>query len=633
MPCRRPWRLHSTPESAKHGVGTLPVRVTAKRRDRAMRRGPAAGRDCRPACRPSRASAGPHVRHGGLELMAAKMIAFDEDARRGLERGMNQLADAVKVTLGPKGRNVVLEKKWGAPTITNDGVSIAKEIELEDPWEKIGAELVKEVAKKTDDVAGDGTTTATVLAQALVREGLRNVAAGANPMSLKRGIEAAVERVSEDLSKLAKDVETKEQIASTASISAGDSAIGEMIAEAMDKVGKEGVITVEESNTFGLELELTEGMRFDKGYISHYFATDPERMEALLEDPYILIVNAKVSANKDLVPLLDKVVQSGKPLVIIAEDVEGEALATLVVNKMRGLFKSVAVKAPGFGDRRKAMLGDIATLTGGQVISEEVGLKLETADLDLLGRARKVVVTKDETTIVDGAGDADQIAGRVNQIRVEIDNTDSDYDREKLQERLAKLAGGVAVIKAGAATEVELKERKHRIEDAVRNAKAAVEEGIVAGGGVALLQAGAEAFKKLELAGDESTGAAIVRRALDEPLKQISVNAGLERRVDRRAVPDHRGGHRRKAGEGKGTRRPRWRRHGLLVQANGRLRPARGAAPQRGAAPRRFPQRERVVLRYGVALPAFRPVRGVVQQWLATLAAFLPGRAGTPQTK
>src|SRR6266699_313985 len=417
--------------------------------------------------------------------MAAKMIAYDEDARRGLERGMNQLADVVKVTLGPKGRNVVLEKKWGAPTITNDGVSIAKEIELEDPWEKIGAELVKEVAKKTDDVAGDGTTTATVLAQALVREGLRNVAAGANPM-------------------------------------------GEMIAEAMDKVGKEGVITVEESNTFGLELELTEGMRFDKGYISHYFATDPERMEAVLDDPYILIVNSKVSANKDLLPLLDKVVQSGKPLVIIAEDVEGEALATLVVNKIRGLFKSVAVKAPGFGDRRKAMLGDIAVRTGGQVISEEVGLKLENVDLDVLGRARKVVVTKDETTIVDGAGDADQIAGRVNQIRTEIDNTDSDYDREKLQERLAKLAGGVAVIKAGAATEVELKERKHRIEDAVRNAKAAVEGGVVAGGGVALLQAGKNAFKERELSGDEATGANIVRRALEEPVKQLAVNAGLE---------------------------------------------------------------------------------------------------------
>src|SRR5256886_1925807 len=469
----------------------------------------------------------PRVRHGGLEPMAAKMIAFNEDARRGLERGMNQLADAVKVTLGPKGRNVVLEKKWGAPTITNDGVSIAKEIELEDPWEKIGAELVKEVAKKTDDVAGDGTTTATVLAQALVREGLRNVAAGANPMSLKRGIEAAVERVSEELSKLAKDVETKEQIASTASISAGDTAIGEMIAEAMDKVGKEGVITVEESNTFGLELELTEGMRFDKGYIAPYFVTDPERLEAVLEDPYILVVNSKVSANKDLLPLLDKVVQSGKPLVIIAEDVEGEALATLVVNKMRGLFRSVAVKAPGFGDRRKAMLGDIAILTGGQVISEEVGLKLDNADLDVLGRARKVVVTKDETTIVDGAGDADQIAGRVNQIRTEIDNTDSDYDREKLQERLAKLAGGVAVIKAGAATEVELKERKHRIEDAVRNAKAAVEEGVVPGGGVALLQS-APALEELDLVGDEATGANIVRVALEAPLKQIAFNGGLE---------------------------------------------------------------------------------------------------------
>ncbi|WP_327092575.1 chaperonin GroEL [Nonomuraea sp. NBC_01738] len=460
--------------------------------------------------------------------MTAKMIAFDEDARRGLERGMNQLADAVKVTLGPKGRNVVLEKKWGAPTITNDGVSIAKEIELEDPWEKIGAELVKEVAKKTDDVAGDGTTTATVLAQALVREGLRNVAAGANPMSLKKGIEAAVERVSEELSKLAKDVETKEQIASTASISAADTEIGALIAEAMDKVGKEGVITVEESNTFGLDLELTEGMRFDKGYVSALFVTDSDRLEAVLEDPYILIVSGKVSANKDLLPLLDKVVQSGRPLLIIAEDIEGEALPTLIVNKMKGVFRSVAVKAPGFGDRRKAMLNDIAVLTGGQVIAEEVGLKLETATLDLLGRARKVVVTKDETTIVDGAGDADAISGRVNEIRAEIERTDSDYDREKLQERLAKLAGGVAVIKAGAATEVELKERKHRIEDAVRNAKAAVEEGIVPGGGVALLQAGAKAFDKLELLGDEATGASIVKKALEEPLKQIAVNAGLE---------------------------------------------------------------------------------------------------------
>ncbi|WP_062217263.1 chaperonin GroEL [Streptomyces sp. NBRC 109706] len=457
----------------------------------------------------------------------AKIIAFDEEARRGLERGMNQLADAVKVTLGPKGRNVVLEKKWGAPTITNDGVSIAKEIELEDSYEKIGAELVKEVAKKTDDVAGDGTTTATVLAQALVREGLRNVAAGANPMALKRGIEAAVEEVSEALLSQAKEVETKEQIASTASISAGDPQIGELIAEAMDKVGKEGVITVEESQTFGLELELTEGMRFDKGYISAYFATDMERMEAELEDPYILIVNSKISNVKDLLPLLEKVMQSGKPLLIIAEDVEGEALSTLVVNKIRGTFKSVAVKAPGFGDRRKAMLGDIAILTGGQVISEEVGLKLESATLDLLGRARKVVITKDETTIVDGSGDSDQVQGRVNQIRAEIENSDSDYDREKLQERLAKLAGGVAVIKAGAATEVELKERKHRIEDAVRNAKAAVEEGIVAGGGVALLQA-ASALEKLELEGDEATGAAAVKLALEAPLKQIAVNAGLE---------------------------------------------------------------------------------------------------------
>ncbi len=458
----------------------------------------------------------------------AKMIAFDEEARRGLERGMNTLADAVKVTLGPRGRNVVLEKKWGAPTITNDGVSIAKEIELEDPWEKIGAELVKEVAKKTDDIAGDGTTTATVLAQALVREGLRNVAAGANPMALKRGIEKAVEAVSQQLLKTAKEVETKEQIAATASISAADPTIGELIAEAMDKVGKEGVITVEESNTFGLELELTEGMRFDKGYISPYFVTDAERMEAELEDPYILLVSSKISTVKDLLPLLEKVMQGGKPLAVIAEDVEGEALATLVVNKIRGTFKSVAVKAPGFGDRREAMLADMAILTGGEVISEKVGLKLENADLALLGRARKVVVTKDETTIVDGAGDADQIAGRVNQIRAEIERTDSDYDREKLQERLAKLAGGVAVIKAGAATEVELKERKHRIEDAVRNAKAAVEEGIVAGGGVALIQAGAGLFEGLGLDGDEATGANIVKVALEAPLKQIAINAGLE---------------------------------------------------------------------------------------------------------
>ena len=420
----------------------------------------------------------------------AKLIAFDEEARRGLERGMNILADAVKVTLGPKGRNVVLEKKWGAPTITNDGVSIAKEIELEDPYEKIGAELVKEVAKKTDDVAGDGTTTATVLAQALVREGLRNVAAGANPMALKRGIEAAVASVSEVLGNQAKDVETKEQIAATASISAADTTVGELIAEAMDKVGKEGVITVEESNTFGLELELTEGMRFDKGHLSAYFVTDAERLETVLDDPYILIVENKISSVKDLLPLLEKVMQTGKPLAIIAEDVEGEALATLVVNKIRGTFKSVAVKAPGFGDRRKAMLADIAILTGGQVISETVGLKLENATLDLLGRARKFTTTKDETTIVEGAGDADQIAGRVAQIRSEIEKSDSDYDREKLQERLAKLAGGVAVIKVGAATEVELKERKHRIEDAVRNAKAAVEEGLLPGGGVASGQRG-----------------------------------------------------------------------------------------------------------------------------------------------
>ena len=458
----------------------------------------------------------------------AKMIAFDEEARRGLERGMNHLADAVRVTLGPKGRNVVLEKKWGAPTITNDGVSIAKEIELEEPYEKIGAELVKEVAKKTDDVAGDGTTTATVLAQALVKEGLRNVAAGANPMALKRGIEAAVANVTEELAKLAKDVETKEQIASVASISAGDEGVGNIIAEAMDKVGKEGVITVEESNTFGLELELTEGMRFDKGYISAYFVTDNERMEAVLDDPYILVVNSKISAVKDLLPVLEKVMQSGKPLLIIAEDVEGEALATLVVNKIRGTFKSAAVKAPGFGDRRKAMLQDIAILTGGQVVSEEVGLKLDSVGLDMLGRARKVVITKDETTIVEGAGDADQIQGRVNQIRTEIENSDSDYDREKLQERLAKLAGGVAVIKVGAATEVELKERKHRVEDAVRAAKAGVEEGMVPGGGVALVQAAKTAFDKLDLSGDEATGAQMVKVALDAPLRQIAINAGLE---------------------------------------------------------------------------------------------------------
>ncbi|MEY2951464.1 MAG: hypothetical protein RL622_541 [Actinomycetota bacterium] len=459
----------------------------------------------------------------------AKQIAFNEEARRGLERGMNILADAVKVTLGPRGRNVVLEKKWGAPTITNDGVSIAKDIELDDPWEKIGAELVKEVAKKTDDVAGDGTTTATVLAQALVREGLRNVAAGSNPMALKRGIEKAVAEIVAELLSMAKAVDSKEQIAATASISAADATIGEMIAEAMDKVGKEGVITVEESNTFGLELELTEGMRFDKGYISPYFVTDQDRMEVVLEDAYVLIANSKIANIKDLVPVLEKVMQSGKPLLIIAEDVEGEALATLVVNKIRGTFRSAAVKAPGFGDRRKAMLQDIAILTGATVISEEVGLRLDAAELDLLGKARKVVISKEETTIVEGAGDEAQIKGRVQQIRNEIEASDSDYDREKLQERLAKLAGGVAVIKAGAATEVELKERKHRIEDAVRNAKAAVEEGIVAGGGVALLQAGTAAFKKLTgLTGDEATGAKIVEYAIEAPIKQIAVNAGLE---------------------------------------------------------------------------------------------------------
>ncbi len=464
---------------------------------------------------------------GGLPTDMSKLIEFDDEARRGLERGMNTLADAVRVTLGPKGRNVVLEKKWGAPTITNDGVSIAKEIELEDPFEKIGAELVKEVAKKTDDVAGDGTTTATVLAQAMVREGLRNVNAGANPLALRKGIEAAVKAIIAKLEEAAIDVETKEQIAATASISAADTTVGEIIAEAMDKVGKEGVITVEESNTFGLELELTEGMRFDKGYISPYFVTDAERMEAVLDDPYVLLVNSKISSLKDLLPVLEKVMQSGKPLLIIAEDVEGEALAGLIVNKIRGTFKSIAVKAPGFGDRRKAMLTDIAILTGGQVISEEVGLSLDTVTLDLLGKARSVRVTKDECTIVDGAGDQAQIEGRVSQIRREIENSDSDYDREKLQERLAKLAGGVAVIKVGAATEVELKERKHRIEDAVRNAKAAVEEGIVPGGGVALLQAAAAASVD-GLSGDEATGAQIVFAAAKAPLRQIAHNAGLE---------------------------------------------------------------------------------------------------------
>ena len=458
----------------------------------------------------------------------AKMIAFAEEARRGMERGLDLLADTVKVTLGPKGRNVVLEKKWGAPTITNDGVSIAKEIDLADPYEKIGAELVKEVAKKTDDVAGDGTTTATVLAQAIVKEGLRNVAAGANPIALRHGIEKAVDAVVARLLADAVEVKTKEQIAATASISAADETIGDMIAEAMEKVGEEGVITVEESNTFGLNLEVTEGMRFDRGYISPYFVTDADRQEAALEDTYVLLVDTKISSIKDLVPLLEKVMQAGKPVAIIAEDIEGEALATLVLNRIRGALKVVAVKAPGFGDRRKAMLQDMAILTGAQVVSEDLGLKLENVGLEVLGTARKVVVTKDDTTIVDGAGDKDALEARIRQIRQEIEKTDSDYDREKLQERLAKLAGGVAVIKSGAATEVELKERKHRIEDAVRNAKAAKEEGLVPGGGVALIQAAAEAFKDLQLEGDEATGAAIVRVAVESPLKQIADNAGLE---------------------------------------------------------------------------------------------------------
>ena len=473
----------------------------------------------------------------------AKNIVFDEQARRGLEKGMNQLADAVRVTLGPKGRNVVLDKKWGAPTITNDGVSIAKEIDLEDPYERIGAELVKEVAKKTDDVAGDGTTTATVLAWAMVGEGLRNVAAGANPMSLKRGIEAAVEAAIEAILSESVDVSSdKEQIANVASISAADSEIGEMISEAIDKVGKDGVITVEEGQTFGLEMDLVEGMRFDKGYISPYFVTDPERMEAVLEDPYLLLVGSKISAVRDLVPALEKVMQAGRPLVIIAEDIDGEALATLVVNKIRGTFTSVAVKAPGFGDRRKAMLQDIAILTGGQVISEEVGLKVDSVTIDMLGSARKLVVTKDETTLVEGAGDQDAIAGRIAQIKAEIENTDSDYDREKLQERLAKLSGGVAVLKVGAATEVELKEKKHRIEDAVSTTKAAIEEGVVAGGGVTLLRAQAaveQAASKLEH--DEATGAGIVGRSLAAPLTQIAVNAGMEGGVVVAKVKDQNG--------------------------------------------------------------------------------------------
>ena len=538
-----------------------------------------------------------------------KMIAFDSEARRGLESGMNKLADAVRVTLGPKGRNVVLEKKWGAPTITNDGVSIAKEIELEDPYEKIGAELVKEVAKKTDDVAGDGTTTATVLAWQMVREGLRNVAAGANPMSLKRGIEAGVEAAVASIKELAKEVDSKEQIAQVAAISAADDEIGAMISEAIDKVGKDGVITVEESQTFGMEMDLVEGMRFDKGYISPYFVTDTERMEAVLDDPYVLLVSSKISSVRDLVPVLEKVMQGGRPLVIIAEDVEGEALATLVVNKIRGTFKSAAVKAPGFGERRKAMLQDMAILTGGQVISEEVGLKLENVTLDLLGSAKKVIVTKDETTIVEGGGSEDDIKGRINQIKAEIENTDSDYDREKLQERLAKLSGGVAVLKVGAATEVELKEKKHRIEDAVSTTKAAIEEGVVPGGGVSLLRSQAAVHKAADsLTGDEATGARIVAKSLEGPLKQIAENAGLEggvvvervrdlsgrrgpqrrhrrlrgprqdrrhrrrqghplgaaeRGLDRGAVPHDRGGHRRQAGEGS-PRHARRRRHGLL---------------------------------------------------------------------
>jgi chaperonin GroEL len=461
--------------------------------------------------------------------MPAKTITYSAEARRALEEGMNKLADAVRVTLGPRGRNVVLEKKWGAPTITNDGVTIAKEIELEDPAEKIGAELVKEVAKKTDDVAGDGTTTATVLARAMVRQGLQNLAAGANPMNLKRGIEKAVEAAVESIRQQSREIGEKSEIAHVGANSAADPEVGDMIAEAIDKVGKDGVITVEESQTFGMELELVEGMRFDKGYISPYFVTDPDRMEAVLEDPFVLVANQKISNVRDLLPVLENVMQAGKPLVVIAEDVEGEALATLVVNKIRGTFKSVAIKAPGFGERRKAMLQDIAVLCGGQVISEELGIKLENVGVDMLGKARKIIVTKDETTIVEGGGSAEDVKGRISQIKNEIDRTDSDYDREKLQERLAKLSGGVAVIKVGAATEVELKEKKHRIEDAVQSTKAAVEEGIVPGGGVALLRATADVEKAANaLEGDERTGALIVRRALEEPLKQISINAGYE---------------------------------------------------------------------------------------------------------
>jgi chaperonin GroEL len=459
----------------------------------------------------------------------AKTISFDDDARRKLESGMNQLADAVRVTLGPKGRNVVLDKKWGAPTITNDGVSIAKEIELEDPYENIGASLVKEVAKKTDDVAGDGTTTATVLAWSMVREGLRNIAAGANPMGIKKGIEAAVEVATNRIHEVAIEVDSKDQIAQVAGVSSADPEIGRLIADAIDKVGKDGVITVEESNTFGLEMDLVEGMRFDKGYISPYMATDTERMEAVLDNPYILFVAHKVSNVRDLVPVLEKVMQASRPLVIVAEDVEGEALATLVVNKIRGTFASVSVKAPGFGERRKAMLQDMAILTGGQVISEEIGLKLEGVGLELLGSAEKVIVTKDETTIINGAGSSDDLDGRIAQIKAEIDNTDSDYDREKLQERLAKLSGGVAVLKVGAATEVELKEKKHRIEDAVSTTKAAIEEGVVAGGGVTLLRAQDAVYQLVEkLEGDEATGARIIGRALQGPITQIAENAGLE---------------------------------------------------------------------------------------------------------
>ncbi len=459
----------------------------------------------------------------------AKILKFDDDARRSLEAGVNRLADAVKVTIGPKGRNVVLDKKFGAPTITNDGVSIAREIELEDPFENMGAQLVKEVATKTNDIAGDGTTTATVLAQALVREGLRNVAAGANPVGVKRGIEAAVTAAVDSIAEQAKEIDEKSEIAQVAAISAADPKIGEVIADAIDKVGKDGVVTVEESNTFGIELDFTEGMQFDKGYLSPYFVTDAERQEAVLENPYVLFVNGKISSVQDLVPVLEKVMQAGKPLLIIAEDVEGEALATLVVNKIRGTFNSVAVKAPGFGERRKAMLQDMAILTGGQVIAEEVGLKLDNTTLDLLGQARKIVVTKDDTTIIEGAGSGEDVDGRVAQIKAEIDNTDSDWDREKLQERLAKLSGGVAVVKVGAATEVELKEKKHRIEDALSATRAAIEEGVVAGGGTALVRAKAAVASAVEaLDGDERTGAGIVLRSLDAPARLIADNAGLE---------------------------------------------------------------------------------------------------------